>query len=130
MKKVILIGLLVLIFGTLAYVGGSTFTFSDGSRAGYLVKVSKKGVLFKTFEGQLNLGGFGGGLSEGGEEVDPAMPNNIWAFSVTDEATYQQLEEHQGERVRLRYKQKFYHMWWQGDTDYYVYEVEKVNTED
>ena len=38
-----------------------TANYSEGSRSGRLIKISKKGVLFKTWEGQLDVGGISGG---------------------------------------------------------------------
>jgi len=34
-----------------------SWTYSEGTRAGQLIKFSEKGVIFKTYEGELNLGG-------------------------------------------------------------------------
>jgi hypothetical protein len=88
-----------------------------------LVKISKKGFFFKTYEGQLNLAGVGGGVI-----YNPANPNlnNIWEFSVANSATYEELQKFEGKSVTLHYKQKINGFAWQGDTDYFVYQVEEV----
>lgn len=56
MKTVkILIALVVLA----ALAGGAFYLFgsySDGNRAGTVIKLSRKGLLFRTYEGELNLG--------------------------------------------------------------------------
>lgn len=61
-KKILLwllfisIAIATLIFTFVIYVN-----FSEGKRAGELIKMSRKGVIFKTYEGQLNTGGFSEG---------------------------------------------------------------------
>ena len=52
--KIIAIIIIVLIVG----VGGYFLfgNYSDGYRAGTMIKFSKRGVMFKTYEGELNLG--------------------------------------------------------------------------
>ncbi|MEL7022028.1 MAG: hypothetical protein AAGK47_10485, partial [Bacteroidota bacterium] len=88
-----------------------------GTRAGDLIKISKKGYLFKTYEGQLKLGGIDL------ENEDEGL-SDTWSFSVTNDAIYRKLEELQGQKVVLRYRQINKAMPWQGDTDYYIYQVE------
>lgn len=100
------------------YVWVSGWTYSDGTRAGYLIKVSHKGVVFKTFEGQLNLGGFSADAQDGG------IVGNIWAFSVADRDIYEKLQELEGEKVKLHYRQRYRSFFWQGKTTYFVHKVE------
>ncbi len=116
--KKLFIGLFVLAllaFG--AYMLYSNWVFSEGTRTGQLIKISKKGYVFKTYEGQLNLGGI-----EGGPE---GMMGTIWNFSMKKEDMYHKLEELEGKKVMLRYKEINKSMPWQGDTNYFVYEVEE-----
>ncbi|MDO1449147.1 hypothetical protein Q0590_22915 [Rhodocytophaga aerolata] len=116
--KIIFISLVVLIL----LVGGYYIfgSYSEGSRAGTIVKLSRRGVLVKTYEGQLNLGGFSG------ETGSPA--SSLWDFSVSSgqEDVIRQLEEASlnGKRVKLYYKEKFFQLSWRGDTKYFVYKVE------
>ena len=102
---------------------GSYFVFgnySQGTRAGTVVKMSHRGVLFKTYEGQLNLGGFSG------ETGSPA--SSLWDFSVdgSKDEIIKQLEDASlnGKRVKLYYNEKFYNFSWRGDTKYFIYKVE------
>lgn len=95
------------------------WVYSEGTRSGTLIKVSHKGYLFKTDEGQLNLGGFQTN-PEGG------VASNIWEFSVTDDEVYKKLQHSEGKQVTLHYKQYRKAFPWQGDTEYFVYEVEPV----
>jgi hypothetical protein len=57
MKKFLLITLLLVVVGVAAYLLICNFTYSEGSRTGYLIKFSRSGFVFKTYEGEMNLGG-------------------------------------------------------------------------
>ena len=89
-------------------------TFSDGYRAGELIKISKRGLVFKTWEGRLSQG-----VSE----------EQQFNFSVQkgDKEVLEKLIEYQGERVKLTYIERFGTFFWLGDTKYYVKEVELLN---
>ena len=100
------------------YLVWCNWSFNVGTRTGTLVKISTKGYVFKTLEGELNLGGFSTGENNG-------FIGNIWDFSIKDENVYQQLENLEGERVTLRYKEINKAMPWQGETNNIVYEVVK-----
>jgi len=93
------------------------YTYSEGTRAGDLIKISRKGYVFKTHEGQLKLGGIDLENSEDGL-------SDTWSFSVQDQGIVNQLEKLQGKKVVLRYCEKNYAMPWQGDTNYFITEVE------
>ncbi len=110
----ILWGLLILaVVGSTAYYFVRTYTVSEGSRTGLLFKVTKKGYVFKTYEGQLHLGG-----------SVMMTEQSIWNFSATDDAIYQTLQKSEGKTVTLHYRQLQNTFPWQGDTDYIVYKVE------
>jgi hypothetical protein len=94
-------------------------TYSEGTRSGILTKVSKKGYIFKTFEGELNVGGFVDGNGT-------IMPNSIFKFSVTKESVYKKLQDKEGKKVVLHYKQVIKNFFWQGDTDYFIIDVSDV----
>lgn len=117
--------LLLFLFLILIVFLGSTyfyfnFTYSEGSRAGMLLKFSEKGYFFKTYEGELNLGG-----------VNPlpgnTIINNMWAFSVTNDSIGNVLKSKEGQMLRLHYKEKVKNLPWQGDTKYFVDRVEVIN---
>jgi len=86
-------------------------TFSEGFRAGEIVKISHKGVVFKTWEGKLSQG------------ISEELQFN---FSVEDnqEQVIKDLQNLQGQRVKLTYKERFGTFPWLGDTKYYVTKVE------
>ena len=98
----------------------ANFTFSEGSRNGTVIKLSKKGVMFKTFEGQLNVGAY---VKEGN-----GAPTTIWEFSVP-KSNQQVLDDinqaiDNGRRVKLHYKEKLMTLPWRGDTKYLIYKVD------
>ncbi len=110
---------LALVVGGGLYLWVVSWTYSEGTRAGYLIKVSHKGVVFKTYEGQLNLGGFQ-------TDAQSGVVGNIWEFSTSKRAIYDQLQELEGTKVKLHYKQRYKSMPWQGKTEYFIYKVEQV----
>ena len=107
---------------------GSYFVFgsySEGYRAGNVMKLSKKGLVFKTWEGELNVGGF----SDGGGDGD--MATTVWSFSVSDENVVKEIEKavDNGSKVKLRYVEKYFQLDFCGDTKYFVTKVEEVDGE-
>lgn len=89
-------------------------TYSEGYRSGQLVKVSYKGLVFKTWEGQLSQG------------VSDAQ---LFRFSIQDneERVIKLLQDYQGSNVRLKFKERYTTFVWWGDTKYFVVDVEKVD---
>ena len=123
MRKWIILLILFLVVGGALYY--ATFGFySDGTRVGSLTKLSRRGWLFKTQEGQLMVGG----MTEG----TGSMNSSMWEFSVDDDnkTVISALETSQktGQRVSLHYEEKFFQLPWNGDTKYFVTGVELVPT--
>jgi hypothetical protein len=119
-KWIILLVLLLIVGAGLYYV---TFGYySDGTRVGSLTKLSRKGFIFKTQEGQLMVGGMTDGTG--------TMNSSTWEFSVDDDnkAVVDALVQSQktGQRVSLHYEEKFFQLPWNGDTQYFVTGVELI----
>ena len=91
-------------------------TFSEGYRAGELIKISKRGLLFKTWEGRLTQG-----VSE----------EQQFNFSVqkADKEVLDKLKQFQGKKVKVTYIERFGTFFWLGDTKYYVKEVEMLKSD-
>jgi hypothetical protein len=122
-KWIVLFIFLALVFGILYYI---TFGYySEGKRGGFVVKLSNKGYVFKTHEGVLNVGG----LYEGGGTLNATQ----WDFSVgsDNKEGIEKLEEaiKTGRRVSLTYEEKFFILPWNGDTKYFVTEVELLDSQ-
>ena len=115
MKKIIFLSISTLILVVFLYVTANYYMhYSEGYRAGQLTKFSKKGILFKTYEGQISQG---------------VSDSQIFTFSVEKDldTIISQLELFQGMTVRLKYKERFTTFPWWGDSHYYITSVEKVN---
>ncbi|MGB5384416.1 MAG: 6-phosphogluconate dehydrogenase [Lutimonas sp.] len=117
MKKFLTISLIV---GILTLFGYFLFVYyvpySEGYRSGELVKISSRGVIFKTWEGRLSQG-----VSE----------SQHFDFSVEEKekVVLEQLKALQGQHVRLTYIERFGTFPWMGDTKYYITSVEKTMKE-
>lgn len=69
------------------------YTYSDGERAGFVQKLSRKGWLCKTWEGELTL-----------VAVPGSMPEKFF-FTVRDDALATKLNSQMGQRVAVTYDQ-------------------------
>ncbi|RIV26968.1 hypothetical protein DYU11_01210 [Fibrisoma montanum] len=109
---------LLVVFGVLYVMTG--WSYSDGERAGTVSKFSRRGYVFKTYEGVLNVGGFSG-------ETGSLTPQ-YFDFSVKDEAVAKEITEavRTGQRVTLHYEEKLFRLPWNGDTKYYITDVDIV----
>lgn len=118
-KRLLWISLIAAILGTGAWLFWSNLTYSDGTRTGYLMKVSKKGYVIKTMEGEMNMGGFQ-------ESDNSTLMGNTWYFSISDPKIYDELIQKQGKKLMLYYKEKNRAMPWQGDSDYFIYKIQEL----
>ncbi len=96
--------------------------YSTGVRAGTVLKVSKRGVIFKTFEGQLDL------ATIGAKQNKENLFDQAFMFSVRDPEVVRELEtvSLSGERVNLRYEEKYVPLPFFGETKYFVVGVERT----
>lgn len=121
------ITLWVFLIAVLAVLAFFTFGYySDGSRAGTLVKLSKKGILFATYEGELNTQMF---IDD--NAAASGVGFKVWSFSVIEDTSLiKQMEQAllDGHRVKLQYKERFFKLPWIGDTEYIVYDMEKLTS--
>nr|WP_315146007.1 6-phosphogluconate dehydrogenase [uncultured Flavobacterium sp.] len=90
-------------------------TYSEGVRSGELIKFSSKGMVFKTYEGELSQGISGA---------------QIFSFSVLDSDTkvISDLKNLEGHYVKLTYKERYKTFPWWGDTKYFITEVKKEDS--
>lgn len=89
------------------------------------MKSANAELFFKTLEGQMDVMSFGAVKS----------PNNLsqtFMFSVkkSDDQVFRSLEEVSltGERVRLRYEEKYVKLFWRGETKYFITDVERADS--
>lgn len=119
-RNLIIIATLVIV----AIVAYGTFgVYDEGVRAGMVLRLSKKGILFKTYEGQLNLQTFGAlkGASPITESFDFSVDSD-------NQEIIKQLEQAalSGERINLHYIKRYWIFPWRGDTKYFVTKVERL----
>jgi len=116
----------LLIFLLLIFLAASGFLYygiyDEGVRAGNVVRISKKGMIFKTYEGQLNLQSFGAlkGASTFAETFDFSVEksNMDVVRKLKDVALT-------GERVNLHYLKRYAKFPWRGATKYFIIGVER-----
>jgi uncharacterized protein YwgA len=110
-KKVLIYGALFLV---LFIAGYFTFVYyvpySEGVRSGELIKISHKGYVVKTWEGEISQGISGA---------------QIFTFSVMDNEPeiIQKLKDLQGQYVKVDYIERYRTFYWWGDTRYFITNV-------
>lgn len=109
MKKTIFLFILFIILFGSGYMYWFYFNiYSDGSREGILYKFSRKGNVFKTFEGEI--------IQPGLRSVQGGVINtNNLSFSVIDIALADSLNKVIGKNVKLHYIQYRKNLPWRGD---------------
>jgi len=122
-KKYILYGIVVSLFLLMCVRGYfliGSITYSDGERTGVITKFSHKGLFFKTWEGELNMGG----LEVGGK-------GTTWNFSVDDQSIVEKIQKSQrvGGHWTLKYRQQLLQQSWNGSTEYFITDVIKAEKE-
>jgi len=106
-------GLFLIIFlGALMY-WKYFYTYSEGSRVGLLQKFSRKGTIFKTYEGEMILSSVASGSNV-------VLASEKFLFSVTGKNLAKSLDSLQGRTIVVYYRQKNKALIWKGDTPYYV----------
>ena len=112
MKRLLLALVVIVAAATLYFWVALSWSYSSGERAGWVQKLSKKGWVCKTWEGELALISMPGAAPE------------KFLFTITDDAVAAQVTRVMGKRVSLHYEEKvglpsscF------GDTRHYVHKV-------
>ena len=116
-KWIVIAIFVLLVLGMSYYLEG---TYSEGYRAGTMVKFSNKGYLFKTYEGELNLGM----VFTEDPGKSPTSMGTIWAFSVKagEKDVIEKIDSAllTGKRIKLHYQEKYTTGFWRGDTKYLI----------
>ena len=96
-RRGLIVLLVVLLVPFLTFGGWSwitlNYSYSKGERAGYVQKISKKGWLCKTWEGELAMANLPGTMPE------------IFSFSVRSDSVAHILEKDAGKKVSISYEQ-------------------------
>lgn len=111
LKKVLIYSSLFIV---LLIAGYFTFVYyvpySEGVRSGELIKISHKGYIIKTWEGEISQGISGA---------------QIFQFSVMDNQpeVIEKLKDLQGQYVKVNYIERYRTFYWWGDTRYFITNV-------
>ncbi|MGD0530083.1 MAG: hypothetical protein ABSE49_33415 [Polyangiaceae bacterium] len=108
---------LLLVAGSGLYTCATlNYSYSKGERVGFVQKISQKGWLCKTNEGDLAM------VNVAGQQAE------IFKFTVRDDAVFKKIESFAGHKVALQYEEHrgvpsscF------GDTSYFVVDVSKAD---
>lgn len=120
--KRILVIALILGLGVLAFMYWGVY--ERGVMAGKVLRVTEKGMVFKTYEGKISLESFGAlkGVSPVAETFDFSVESD--QAEVIDQLQKVSLS---GERVNLHFVKRYMKFPWRGDTSYFIEKVEREN---
>lgn len=120
------IAIVVLLLAIVVVVFLNVANYSAGYRQGVPTKISKRGIIIKTYEGTMNIGG----LTNSAEGAIPTT----WDFTIRKSAdsVMTKLDKAilDGDRVKLMYEEKYVKFFWLGDTKYFVYDVQILGRRD
>lgn len=112
--------IMFVLIGGINFVGYLTYnmTYSDGVKSGNLLKVTTKGIIFKTKEADINLGGFR-------KDSDGGMVPNVESYTILDDSIYNQLEFKMNNNmpVTVSYREVFHMPFWIGTGDRIIIKV-------
>lgn len=112
----LIVGIAVMLF---VYYG----VYERGVMAGKVLRVTEKGLVFKTHEAKLSLESFGAlkGVSPIAETFD-------FSIQSDQDEVIKLLQEVSlsGERVNLHFVKRYAKLPWRGDTKYFIEKVERV----
>ncbi len=92
--------------------------YSDGERTGLLTKLSHKGNVFKTYEGEILIGNF--------QQAQNVMVPEKFYFSVKNKKLADTLMKLQGKIISLKYHQYRKALPWRGESLYIVTDLQRV----
>ncbi|HLK36282.1 MAG TPA: hypothetical protein VKU41_05980 [Polyangiaceae bacterium] len=115
-RRIVIGGLLFVVLGSFLYVFFTLhYTYSSGERVGFVQKLSKRGWVCKTNEGDLAM------VNMAGQQAQ------MFSFTVPDDKVAQDIESNAGHRIELHYEEHrgipsscF------GDTQYFVTSVKRT----
>jgi len=109
MKKILVYSILVVVVALALIIYWSYYNvYSEGERKGMLVKITKKGNAFKTYEGEMWL------------SCRQLVNTEKFQFSIEDKALADTLSNLQDQCIQVEYKQFRKTLAWRGDSQYVV----------
>jgi hypothetical protein len=115
--KIILITLVTVSVIFLSYIWlAKHISYSDGERVGYIQKISKKGWICKTWEGEMQL------------QSIPGLVAEKFYFTTENDSVVSEINNSLGRKVALTYKQhKGLPTSCFGDTEYFAIELKVLD---
>ncbi len=121
MRKVLQVVIIVLLFCLVGFLYWRYyFVFAEGTKAGVLNTIQKKGFLFKTYEGKIIMSGFGT------DTRATTIQSNYFDFSVANERIGRQLMENSGKNMELHYNRYMGALPWRGNESYVVDSIYRI----
>jgi hypothetical protein len=116
LRRILVAGVLLFVVGTVLYVLFTlNYSYSKGERVGFVQKLSKRGWVCKTNEGELAM------VNMAGQQAQ------IFTFSVPDDKVAADIDSNAGHRVVLNYEEhKGVPSSCFGDTQYFVVSVKRA----
>jgi hypothetical protein len=115
---------LAIIIGFVLFMAFSYWgVYENGVMAGKVLRITQKGMLFKTYEGKLDLETFGALRG-----ASPIATTFDFSVEKDEKEVIKQLESValSGERVNLHFKKRYMKFPWRGDTKYFITQVERT----
>jgi len=117
------------------FVCPACFEYSSGTRTGQLVKFSQKGLLWKTWEGEMVLGGLKKKpIYNEGKYVGQTSVANTFEFSLDREGNTNKnqellkiLQNAEGSIIEVKYSEEFIIAPWRADTNYIIVSAKVIN---
>jgi hypothetical protein len=107
------LGFMLITVPVIQMTGGLMNNYSEGVREGYITQLSRKGIIWETNEGQMQVGT--------GEMASLQTP---WQFSCPDESMWSKLNKSLGKKVRVQYRQWLFQPYSRGDSGYEIQNIE------
>ncbi len=124
-----IVGGVVLALSLGCCTSANSWHYSSGERVGVINKLSRKGMIWETYEGQMALEGLVGGQHN-------TTAANVWNFSIDETAAngenVEELSEQlrdamiSGDKVKVTYKEVLSGWPWRGRTDHYIQSVKPL----
>ena len=125
------LGLSALLAGGVLMIGGcnvmNNWKYSEGDRVGMVNKISKKGALWETYEGQMALEG----ISSSGQSLGA----NVWDFAIDNylpESKRLELADKvrtymdSGQKVKIHYVEMVKTLPWRSESDHLIQSIEPI----
>lgn len=112
---------IILLVGSVAGYIRYYYPFAEGVKTGNLNYITKKGYVFKTWEGRLIQEGLKSGKLTG------SIQNNEFIFSVADERIAKMMEVISENNLQLHYTEYMHSLPWRGYSEFVVDSIISIN---